>query len=164
MDDVCCGGECGRDRKARATSLRGKILREPMDIPGVGRIAILQDLAGAWIAIARFDQHRALHHTDLSAGASSQPPTLPRHKPSTPRSSAGKQRRTPKISTPSFRWVLTPSAACWISIGMRPEHLLTGSPKLASKTATARPERRRNSAPVYSGPGPRYSTSDAFRC
>ena len=41
----------------RATSLHGKILREPLDIPGVGRIAILQDPTGAWIAIARFDQH-----------------------------------------------------------------------------------------------------------
>ena len=41
----------------RATSLQGKVLREPMDIPGVGRIAILQDPTGAWIAIARFDQH-----------------------------------------------------------------------------------------------------------
>lgn len=33
------------------------ILRQPMDIPGVGRIAILQDPTGAWIAVARFDQH-----------------------------------------------------------------------------------------------------------
>jgi predicted enzyme related to lactoylglutathione lyase len=41
----------------RAKLLGGKVLREPLDIPGVGRIAILQDPTGAWIAIARFDQH-----------------------------------------------------------------------------------------------------------
>ena len=41
----------------RAVALQGKILRDPMDIPGVGRIAILQDPTGAWIAIAKFDQH-----------------------------------------------------------------------------------------------------------
>ena len=31
---------------ARATSERGEVVREPFDVPGVGRIAIVNDNAG----------------------------------------------------------------------------------------------------------------------
>lgn len=41
----------------RTVSLGGKVVAEPMDVPGVGRMGFLQDPTGATIAIARFDQH-----------------------------------------------------------------------------------------------------------
>lgn len=46
------------DETARKVgALGGKVVAEPMDVPGVGRMAVVQDNTGAVIAIARFDQH-----------------------------------------------------------------------------------------------------------
>jgi hypothetical protein len=41
----------------RVVTLGGKLMAEPMDIPNVGRMAVLQDPTSAVIAIARFDPH-----------------------------------------------------------------------------------------------------------
>ena len=41
----------------RAAALGGTVAAEPMDIPGVGRIAFLKDPTGAMIGIGHFDQH-----------------------------------------------------------------------------------------------------------
>lgn len=41
----------------RVGPLGGRIMAEPMDIPDVGRMAVVQDPTGAVIAIARLDQH-----------------------------------------------------------------------------------------------------------
>jgi predicted enzyme related to lactoylglutathione lyase len=41
----------------RAGTLGGKVMAEPMDIPGVGRMAVLKDPTDAVIAVSRFDQH-----------------------------------------------------------------------------------------------------------
>lgn len=41
----------------QAGALGGQVMAEPMDIPGVGRMAVIKDPTGAVIAIARFDQH-----------------------------------------------------------------------------------------------------------
>lgn len=41
----------------RAVSLGGSMVMEPMDIPGVGRMAFFKDPTGAVIAVAKFDQH-----------------------------------------------------------------------------------------------------------
>jgi len=45
------------DSARRAAALGGKVAAEPMDIPGVGRIAFLVDPTGATIGIAHFDPH-----------------------------------------------------------------------------------------------------------
>lgn len=41
----------------RATELGGKVVAPPMDVPGVGRMAVLQDPTGAHISVSYFDQH-----------------------------------------------------------------------------------------------------------
>jgi uncharacterized protein len=41
----------------RTTALGGKILMPPADIPGVGRVAVIEDPTGASISMAHFDQH-----------------------------------------------------------------------------------------------------------
>jgi predicted enzyme related to lactoylglutathione lyase len=41
----------------QAVALGGKVVAEPMDIPGVGRMAVLTDPTGAHISISHFDQH-----------------------------------------------------------------------------------------------------------
>lgn len=46
----------------RAVTLGGKVIAEPMDVPGVGRIACMQDPTGATISIANFDQHPGTSH------------------------------------------------------------------------------------------------------
>jgi len=50
VDDVDATAE-------RAKSLGGSVVAPPMDVPNVGRMAVLKDPTGAVISIARFDQH-----------------------------------------------------------------------------------------------------------
>jgi uncharacterized protein len=45
------------DSARRTTSLGGRILMPPADIPGVGRVAVIEDPTGASISIAHFNQH-----------------------------------------------------------------------------------------------------------
>jgi len=45
------------DTAKRAQSLRGKVVAEPMDVPGVGRVAFLEDPTGAKIALFKPGEH-----------------------------------------------------------------------------------------------------------
>ncbi len=45
------------DAVRRARTLGGTVRMEPGDVPGVGRMAVLQDPTGAVFAVAHFDQH-----------------------------------------------------------------------------------------------------------
>lgn len=66
---------------ARAEDLGGKILQPPMEVPGVGRMAVLADGQGASFAVFQLGEHRGasektnlgwgeLHTTDTSAASS----------------------------------------------------------------------------------------------
>ncbi len=56
------------DTAARAKALRGKIVAEPMDVPGVGRIAVLQDPTGATIALFKPGEHPGVPQGPPSTG------------------------------------------------------------------------------------------------
>ena len=49
------------DTVRRASALGGRVVAEPMDIPGVGRIAFVQDPEGATIGVAHLDGHPGTH-------------------------------------------------------------------------------------------------------
>ena len=67
--------DCDGDAK-RAAQLGGKVLAPPMDIPNVGRFAVLADPAGAAFAIIKlsFDPEKK-HEQQAQTAKSSQKPT-----------------------------------------------------------------------------------------
>lgn len=54
---------------ARAESLGGKVAAPPMDVPGVGRIAFLEDPTGAMIALFQPGEHRGSAKQGRTPGA-----------------------------------------------------------------------------------------------
>jgi predicted enzyme related to lactoylglutathione lyase len=54
---------------AKATELGGKVLQAPMDVPGVGRMAVVQDPQGAVLQLFKGVEHQGAAVTDGSPGS-----------------------------------------------------------------------------------------------
>jgi len=52
----------------RARSLGGKVVAEPMDVPGVGRIAVLEDPTGAKISVFKPGEHPGMAQLGMQPG------------------------------------------------------------------------------------------------
>ncbi len=103
---------------AKLKAAGGRVMREPMDIPNVGRFAIVTDAQGAPFALFRDaggnppPASAAGDARVSSVGANCTPPTARRRSSSTPASSAGRRR----ASSTWGRWA---STACSTSAASR---------------------------------------------
>ena len=101
----------------RATALGAQIVAAPMDVPGVGRIAFLQDPTGAHIGLFQPGEHPGSAQPGSVEGAMgwSELATATRRRPrcSTPSCSTGERRSTTRnrCRTRSFSWAASRSAA-----------------------------------------------------